>query len=103
MLGNLFGGYVFLLYILVYLEKVKIVCLIGSFGFFENVMGNLFFCWGDYEFICKKIEIIFFDFKVVFKEFVDEVYNMVNDCNWVIWIIVIVKFVVWYNFSDKFD
>lgn len=64
-------------------------------------MGISFFKWGDYEFICRKIESIFYDFKVVGKVLVDEVFDIVNDWNKVICVVVIVKLVVCYNLGDK--
>lgn len=100
--GNFLGGYILLLYVLVQLDKISLIIFIGSLGLFESVMGMSFFKWGDYDFIKIKIEVIFYCFEVVIKELVDEVFDIVNDCNKVICVIVIVKLVVCYNFGDKF-
>jgi pimeloyl-ACP methyl ester carboxylesterase len=78
-LGNSLGGHISL-----YITKhnpdiVKALVLTGSSGLYENSMGNTYPKRGDYEFMKKKVEEVFYDPKVASKELVDNVFAIVND------------------------
>lgn len=101
LLGNSLGGHIALLYVLSYSEKVSSVILTGSSGLFESAMGSSFPKRGNYEFIQKKTEDVFYNKAVATKELIDEVYNIVNDRNKAIRIIATAKSAVRHNLSDK--
>lgn len=100
-LGNSLGGHISLLYALAHPEKVKSIILTGSSGLFENSLGSTFPKRGDYDFIKRKTEAIFYDPEVASKELVDEVYSIVNDRNKAIRIIATAKSAVRHNLGDK--
>ena len=70
---------------------------------FESAMGSTFPKRGDYDFIKKKTESTFYNPKVATKELVDEVFNIVNDRNLAIRIVVTAKSAVRNNLTDKLD
>ena len=79
LLGNSLGGHIGLLHTKLYPEMVKALVITGSSGLYESAMGDGYPKRGDYEFIKKKAEDVFYDPKVATKEIVDEVYAAVND------------------------
>lgn len=79
LLGNSLGGHIALLHTKLYPSKVKALVITGSSGLYENAMGDGYPKRGDYEFIKKKSEDVFYDPKIATKEIVDEVYATVND------------------------
>lgn len=100
-LGNSLGGHIALLYALDYPDNISSVILTGSSGLFENSLGSTFPKRGDYEFIKKKTEAIFYNPLVASKELVDEVFDIVNDRNKAIRIIATAKSAVRHNLADK--
>ena len=100
-MGNSLGGHLAQLYTLANPEKVNSMILTGSSGLFENAMGNTFPKRGDYEFIKKKAEMVFYDPSIATKELVDEVYDTVNDRSKAIRIVVMAKSAVRNNLEDK--
>jgi 2-hydroxy-6-oxonona-2,4-dienedioate hydrolase len=79
LLGNSLGGHIGLLYTKLYPEKVKALVITGSSGLYESAMGDGYPKRGDYEFIKKKAQDVFYDPEVATKEIVDEVFATVND------------------------
>lgn len=79
LLGNSLGGHIGLLHSKMYSEKVKALVITGSSGLYESAMGDGYPKRGDYEFIKKKAQDVFYDPKVATKEIVDEVFATVND------------------------
>ena len=79
LLGNSLGGHIGLLHTKLYPEMVKALVITGSSGLYESAMGDGYPKRGDYEFIKKKAEDVFYDPRVATKEIVDEVYATVND------------------------
>lgn len=79
LLGNSLGGHIGLLYTKMYPEKVKALVITGSSGLYESAMGDGYPKRGDYEFIKKKAQDVFYDPAVATKEIVDEVFATVND------------------------
>ena len=60
-------------------EKVSGLVITGSSGLYESAMGDSYPKRGDYEYIRKKAEDVFYDPKIATPELVDEVYATVND------------------------
>lgn len=79
LVGNSLGGHIALLFSLHHSEKVKTLTLTGSSGLYESALGDGFPRRGDYDYITKKTEEVFYDPKVATKELVDEVFDTVND------------------------
>ncbi|MDO4729342.1 MAG: alpha/beta hydrolase [Bacteroidota bacterium] len=79
LLGNSLGGHVALYHAKSYPELTKALILTGSSGLYENSMGESYPKRGDYEYIKKKAEDVFYDPKIATKEIVDEVFQTVND------------------------
>ena len=78
LLGNSLGGHIGLLHTKLYPQKVKALVITGSSGLYENAMGDGYPKRGDYEFIKKKSEDVFYDPAVATKEIVDEVFGTVE-------------------------
>lgn len=79
LLGNSLGGHIALYHAKMYPEKMLGLVITGSSGLYENSMGDSYPRRGDYEYIKKKAEAVFYDPKIATKEIVDEVYEMAND------------------------
>lgn len=79
LLGNSLGGHIGLLHTKMFPEKVKALVITGSSGLYESAMGDGYPKRGDYEFIKKKSQDVFYDPAVATKEIVDEVFATVND------------------------
>jgi pimeloyl-ACP methyl ester carboxylesterase len=79
LLGNSLGGHIALYHTKMYPEKMLGLVITGSSGLYESTMGDSYPRRGDYEYIQKKAEAVFYDPKIATKEIVDEVYAMAND------------------------
>ncbi len=79
LLGNSLGGHIGLLHTKLYPKTAKALIITGSSGLYESAMGDGYPKRGDYEFIKKKAQGVFFDPKIATKEIVDEVFATVND------------------------
>ncbi len=79
LLGNSLGGHIALYYTKMHPEFVEAMVITGSSGLYESAMGDSYPRRGDYEFIKKKAEDVFYDPKVATKEIVDDVFKTVND------------------------
>lgn len=79
LLGNSLGGHIGLLHTKMFPELVKALVITGSSGLYESAMGDGYPKRGDYEFIKKKAQDVFYDPEVATKEIVDEVFATVND------------------------
>ena len=100
LLGNSLGGHIGLLYTKYYPEKVKALVITGSSGLYESAMGDGYPRRGDYDFIKKKAENVFYDPAVATKEIVDEVFETVNDRNKIIKTLAIAKSAIRHNMAD---
>jgi len=78
-LGNSLGGHIGLLHAKLFPEMVKALVITGSSGLYESAMGDGYPKRGDYDFIKKKAEDVFYDPAIATKEIVDEVFATVND------------------------
>lgn len=79
LLGNSLGGHIGLYFTKMYPDLVKGLVITGSSGLYESGMGESYPKRGDYEYIKKKSEDVFYDPKIATKEIVDEVFATVND------------------------
>ena len=78
---------------------VKALVITGSSGLYESAMGDGYPKRGDYEFIKKKAEDVFYDPKVATKEIVDEVFATVNDRMKLVKTLAIAKSAIRHNMS----
>lgn len=101
LIGNSLGGHIAQLYIMRRPEKVKTLTLTGSSGLFENSLGDTYPRKGDYGYVKKKTEGTFYDPKFATKELTDEVFNIVNDRNKAIRIVVMAKSALRHNLRDE--
>ncbi len=100
LLGNSLGGHIGLLHTKMYPEKVKALVITGSSGLYESAMGDGYPRRGDYDFIQKKAENVFYDPKIATKEIVDEVFATVNDRNKILKTLAIAKSAIRHNMAD---
>lgn len=99
LLGNSLGGHIGLLHTKLYPDTVKALVITGSSGLYESAMGDGYPRRGDYEFIKKKAQNVFYDPAVATKEIVDEVFATVNDRNKIIKTLAIAKSAIRHNMS----
>ncbi len=99
LLGNSLGGHIGLLTTKFYPESVKALVITGSSGLYESAMGESYPKRGDYEYIKKKAENVFYDPKIATKEIVDEVYKTVNDRSKLIRTLAIAKSAIRHNMA----
>lgn len=99
LLGNSLGGHIALLATKMYPDLIKGLVITGSSGLYENAMGESYPRRGDYEFIKKKAQNVFYDPAVATKEIVDEVYVTVSDRNKLIKTLAIAKSAIRHNMA----
>jgi len=97
LLGNSLGGHIGLMVTKLFPEKVKALVITGSSGLYESAMGETYPKRGDYDYIKKKAENVFYDPAIATKEIVDEVYASVNDRNKLIRTLSIAKSAIRHN------
>lgn len=79
LLGNSLGGHIGLLHTKLYPENIKALVITGSSGLYESAMGDSYPRRGDYEFIKKKAQDVFYNPDIATPEVVDDVFATVND------------------------
>ncbi|MEW2919991.1 MULTISPECIES: alpha/beta fold hydrolase [Flavobacteriaceae] len=99
LLGNSLGGHIGLLHTKMFPEMVKALVITGSSGLYESAMGDGYPKRGDYEFIKKKAQDVFYDPDVATKEIVDEVFATVNDRMKLVKTLAIAKSAIRHNMS----
>jgi pimeloyl-ACP methyl ester carboxylesterase len=99
LLGNSLGGHIGLLHTKLFPEKVKGLVITGSSGLYESAMGDGYPKRGDYEFIKKKAQDVFYNPEVATKEIVDEVFATVNDRMKLVKTLAIAKSAIRHNMS----
>lgn len=99
LLGNSLGGHIALLCTKMYPEVVKALVITGSSGLYESAMGESYPKRGDYDYIQKKAQNVFYDPEVATKEIVDDVFQTVNDRNKLIKTLAIAKSAIRHNMS----
>tara|TARA_Y100000589_G_scaffold133645_1_gene127650 strand:- start:2404 stop:3168 length:765 start_codon:yes stop_codon:yes gene_type:complete len=98
--GNSLGGHISLVFARDYPKMVEGLVLTGSSGLYENSMGDTFPRRGDYDYIRKKTEEVFFDPKMATKDLVDTVFKIANDRNSVIRLLTMAKSAIRHNMSN---
>ncbi len=99
LLGNSLGGHIGLLHTKMFPEMVKALVITGSSGLYESAMGDGYPKRGDYEFIKKKAQDVFYDPEVATKEIVDEVFATVNNRIKLVKTLAIAKSAIRHNMS----
>ena len=99
LLGNSLGGHIGLYCTKSFPEKIKGLVITGSSGLYESAMGGSFPKRGDYEYIKKKAEDVFYDPAVATKEIVDEVFDSINNRNKLIRTLAIAKSAIRHNMA----
>ena len=97
LVGNSLGGHVALLHGKIFPNFTKV--LTGSSGLYENTMGDTYPKRGDYNFIKKKTQDVFYSPKVATKQIVDEVFESVNNRKKVIKILAMAKSAIRHNMA----
>lgn len=100
LLGNSLGGHIALYYTKHFPENVSGIVLTGSSGLYENAMGESYPKRGDYEYVKKKAQDVFYDPKVATKEIVDDVFDTINDRNKLIRTLALAKSAIRHNMSS---
>ena len=100
LLGNSLGGHIGLYHTKLYPDVMQALVITGSSGLYESAMGESYPKRGDYEYIKKKAEDVFYDPAVATKEIVDEVYETVNDRNKLIKTLAIAKSAIRHNMAQ---
>lgn len=100
LLGNSLGGHIALYYTKHNPEKVSGIVLTGSSGLYENAMGESYPKRGDYEYIRKKTEDVFYDPKIATKEIVDDIFNTLNDRHKLIRTLALAKSAIRHNMAS---
>jgi pimeloyl-ACP methyl ester carboxylesterase len=103
LLGNSLGGHVGLVYMLKHPERIKSLTLTGSSGLFENGMGDTYPKRGDYDYIKKKTEGVFYDPRMATDELVDEVFEITRNRLKVIKIIALAKSAIRNNLGEELN
>lgn len=100
LIGNSLGGHIAIIYALQNPEKIKTITLTGSSGLFENSLGDTYPRKGDYEFVKRKTEETFYNPKMATKELVDEVFEIVNNREKALRVVLIAKSAVRHNLRE---
>ncbi len=99
LIGNSLGGHVALYHTKINPNNVLGFVLTGSSGLYEKTMGRSYPKRGDYEYIKKGIQDVFYDPKIATKELVDDVYKNINNRNNIIRIIAVAKSAIRHNMA----
>ena len=99
LLGNSLGGHIALVTAKLHPEITKALILTGSSGLYEKAMGDTYPRKGDYEFIKKKAQEVFYDPEVATLEIVDDVFATVNDRMKLIKTLTIAKSAIRHNMA----
>jgi len=99
LLGNSLGGHIALYFTKLNLKNVTGLVLTGSSGLYEKSMGDSYPKRGNYEYIKKKAEEVFYNPDIATKEVVDEVFSSVNDRSRVIKTLAIAKSAIRHNMA----
>jgi len=99
LMGNSLGGHIALYHAKLNPENVIGMILTGSSGLYENSMGESYPKRGDYEYIKKKTQDVFYDPNMATKEVVDDVFETLNNRNRLIRTLAIAKSAIRHNMS----
>lgn len=101
LIGNSLGGHIALIYTLQNPAQVDKLVLTGSSGLYENTMGGSFIKRSNYDYIAERVRYTFYDPAVVNKEYIDEVFDLVQDSQKVLRIVAIAKSAQRHNLADQ--
>lgn len=99
LLGNSLGGHVALYFSKLFLEDLSAMVLTGSSGLYEKSFGDTYPKRGNFEYIKKKTEQVFYDPKVASEELVKGVYDIVNSRSNAIKLLAIAKSSIRHNMA----
>ena len=100
-LGNSLGGHIGLILALQYPEKIEKLILSGSSGLYENTLGGGFPKRGDYNYIKKKTEEVFYNPQKATKKLIDEVFEIVNSRDKVLRVLMMAKSAIRHNMKEE--
>lgn len=100
LMGNSLGGHIALYHAKINPKNVAGLVLTGSSGLYENSMGESYPKRGDYEYIKKKAQDVFYDPEIATKEVVDDVFETLNNRNKLIRTIAIAKSAIRHNMAQ---
>jgi len=101
LIGNSLGGHIALIYTLENPNKVSRLVLTASSGLYENAMGGSFIKRTNYDYIAERVKYTFYDPHVATKEYIDEVFNILQDRDKAIRIAAIAKSAQRQNLADR--
>ncbi len=101
LLGNSLGGHIGLLNAIDQPKWLKSLTLTGSSGLFENAMGGSYPKRQNYEYIKKTTETTFYDPKMATKELVDNVFEMANDKEKALRLVIMAKSALRHNLEHE--
>ncbi|MDZ4838433.1 MAG: alpha/beta hydrolase [Bacteroidota bacterium] len=101
LIGNSLGGHVGLVYTLDHPDMVNSMILTGSSGLYENSIGGSYPKRQDYNFIKVRTEYTFYNPATATKELVDEVYEIVNNRQKGLRIIMMAKSAIRHNMNKE--
>jgi len=101
LLGNSLGGHIGLILALRHPKKIKKLILSGSSGLYENTLGGGFPKRGNYNYIKTKTEEVFYDPKKATKKLVDEVFDIVNNREKVLRVLMMAKSAMRHNMKKE--
>lgn len=99
LLGNSLGGHIGLLTTKLYPELVKGLVITGSSGLYESAMGDSYPKKGDFDYIKKKAQDVFYDPAIATDEIIQDVYETIKDRNKLIRILSIAKSAIRHNMA----
>lgn len=99
LLGNSLGGHIGLLTTKLYPELVKGLVITGSSGLYESAMGDSYPKKGDFDYIKKKAQDVFYDPVIATDEIIQDVYETIKDRNKLIRILSIAKSAIRHNMA----
>ena len=99
LMGNSLGGHIALYYAKLFPENILGMILTGSSGLYENAMGGTFPRRGDYEYVKKKVQDVFYDDAIATKEIVDETFETINDRSKLIRTLALAKSAIRHNMA----
>ena len=100
-LGNSLGGHVGLVLTLAKPDVVSTLTLTGSSGLFEQGLGKSFPRRQSYDYVRSGTEAVFYDPKVATKELVDNVFQLINNADKALNVIVAAKSAMKHNLEHE--
>ena len=99
LLGNSLGGHIALYFTKLNLKNVNGLVLTGSSGLYEKSMGDTYPKRGDFDYIKKKTQEVFYSPDVATDELVADIFETVNDRSKVIKTLAIAKSAIRHNMA----